>query len=110
MSDWGAPPRWADALKGLDQEAGVQMDGRLWTTESFVEPLKAAYAEGKLPKERLVDRVRRLLRSMSAVGVARWGPASKVDMAKPHEGALGQSATDVGLTGGALLTSRLFGR
>ena len=88
MSDWGATPSWDYALKGLDQESGVQMDVMMWGTESFVEPLKAAYAEGKLPKERLSDMVRRILRSMYAVGVDRWGPAPEVDMAMHHEVAL----------------------
>jgi beta-glucosidase len=73
MSDWGAIPSWDFALKGLDQESGVHMDVMLWGTESFVEPLVAAYAEGKLPKARLSDRVRRMLRSVYAVGIDKWG-------------------------------------
>jgi beta-glucosidase len=88
MSDWGATPSWEYALKGLDQESGVQIDVMMWKTESFVEPLKAAYAEGQLPKERLSDMVRRILRSMYAVGVDTWGPAPEVDMARHHEVAL----------------------
>ena len=88
MSDWGATPSWDYALKGLDQESGVQIDVMLWNTESFVAPLRAAYAEGKLPKARLSDMVRRILRSMYAVGVDQWGPAPEVDLARHHAVAL----------------------
>jgi beta-glucosidase len=88
MSDWGATPSWDYALKGLDQESGVQIDVMLWNTESFVAPLQAAYAEGKLPKARLSDMVRRILRSMYAVGVDQWGPAPAVDLARHHAVAL----------------------
>ena len=34
-----------------------------------------------MPKERLSDMVRRILRSMYAVGTDKWGPAPEVDMA-----------------------------
>jgi beta-glucosidase len=88
MSDWGAVPEWEYALKGLDQESGIQMDVKQWGAEAFTDPLRAAYAEGKLPKERLSDMVRRILRSVYAVGVDKWGPAPLVDMAKHHEIAL----------------------
>jgi beta-glucosidase len=88
MSDWGATPEWNFAMKGLDQESGVQFDTMLWKTEPFTEPLRKAYAEGKLPKERLSDMVRRILRSAYAVGVDKWGPAPKVDLAKHNEIAL----------------------
>jgi beta-glucosidase len=53
-----------------------------------VAPLRAAYAEGKLPKARLSDMVRRILRSMYAVGVDQWGPAPEVDLARHHAVAL----------------------
>jgi len=88
MSDWGATPSWEFALKGLDQESGLQVDVIMWKAEAFTEQLKVAYAEGKLPKERLSEMVRRILRSMFAVGVDRWGPAPEVDMARHHEIAL----------------------
>ena len=60
----------------------------MWGSEAFTDPLRAAYAEGKLPKERLSDMVRRILRSAYAVGVDKWGPAPSVDMAKHDEIAL----------------------
>jgi beta-glucosidase len=88
MSDWGATPEWEFALKGLDQESGVQGDMMFWKTEPFTEPLRKAYAKGKFPKERLSDMVRRMLRSLFAVGADKWGPAPEVDMKKHNEIAL----------------------
>jgi beta-glucosidase len=88
MSDWGAVPEWDYALKGLDQESGLQMDVRQWGAEAFTDRLRQAFAEGKLPKERLSDMVRRILRSVYAVGIDKWGPAPPVDMAKHNEIAL----------------------
>jgi beta-glucosidase len=90
MSDWGATPEWQYALHGLDQESGAQADPFMWSleTEPFTEPLRQAYAEGKLPKERLSDMVRRILHSAYAVGIDKWGPAPAVDMARHNEIAL----------------------
>jgi beta-glucosidase len=92
MSDWGATPTWEFALEGLDQESGLQIDAMMWQTEAFTEPLRTAYADGRLPKERLTEMVCRILRSMYAVGIDRWDPgragSSDVDMAEHHEIAL----------------------
>jgi len=88
MSDWGAVPEWDFALKGLDQESGIQLDVKQWGVEAFTDRLRKAYAEGKLPKARLLDMVQRILRSAYAVGVDKWGPAPKVDMARHNEIAL----------------------
>lgn len=88
MSDWGAVPEWDYALKGLDQESGIQMDVKQWGAEAFTDRLRKAYADGKLPKERLSDMVRRILRSLFAVGADKWGPAPKVDMARHNDIAL----------------------
>jgi beta-glucosidase len=88
MSDWGATPSWEFALKGLDQASGAQLDRMMWGIEPFGEPLRKAYAERELPKERLSDMVRRILRSIYAVGIDRWGPAPAVDLAEHHEIAL----------------------
>lgn len=79
MSDWGATPAWDFALKGLDQESGVQADRMLWGKEPFIDELREACAKGRLPKERLSDMVRRILRSLFAVGADNWGPAPEVD-------------------------------
>jgi beta-glucosidase len=88
MSDWGAVPEWEYALRGLDQESGIQMDVKQWGSEAFTDRLRTAYVEGKVPKARLSDMVRRILRSMYAVGIDRRGQAPPVDMAKHHEIAL----------------------
>ncbi|MBV9206104.1 MAG: glycoside hydrolase family 3 protein [Actinobacteria bacterium] len=88
MSDWGATQSWDYAVNGLDQESGVQIDVQLWGAEPFTGPLRAAAAEGKLPGERLSDMVRRILRSMFAVGIDRWGPAPEADMTDHHGVAL----------------------
>ena len=88
MSDWGATPSWEFALKGLDQESGAQVDVAFWGGEAFSEPLRAAYAEGKLPRERLSEMVRRILRSMFAVGIDSWDATPEIDMAGHGEVAL----------------------
>jgi beta-glucosidase len=88
MSDWGAVPDWEYALRGLDQESGIQLDVKQWGAEAFTDRLKAAYSDGKFPKERLSDMVRRILRSAYAVGIDKWGPAPAVDMARHNEIAL----------------------
>jgi beta-glucosidase len=88
MSDWGATPEWEFALKGLDQESGVQADTVLWGKQPFTDELRDAHARGKLPKERLSNMVRRILRSLFAVGVDRWGPAPGADIEKHNAIAL----------------------
>ena len=88
MSDWGGTPGWECALHGLDQECGAQIDAVFWQSEAFTDPLRAAYADGRLPKERLSDMVRRILRSMFAVGVDRWDAAPQPDMLAHNEIAL----------------------
>ncbi|ORA34410.1 glycosyl hydrolase [Mycobacterium branderi] len=88
MSDWGATPSWEFAVNGLDQESGAQVDAMLWAGEAFGDPLKAAYADGKLSAERLSDMVRRILRSIFAVGVDQWDATPPADMTAHHEIAL----------------------
>jgi beta-glucosidase len=88
MSDWGAVPEWEFALRGLDQESGMQADVRQWGDEAFTDRLRQAYSEGKLPKERLSDMVRRILRSAYAVGIDRWEPIPALDMARHNAIAL----------------------
>ena len=84
MSDWGATPSWEFALHGLDQESGVQIDVMQWGAEPFTAPLRAACGRGRLPRERLSDMVRRILRSIYAVGVDAWDDAPAVTWPK-HE-------------------------
>jgi beta-glucosidase len=88
MSDWGGTPGWECALHGLDQECGAQLDALFWQSEAFSEHLRAAYADGRLSRERLSDMVRRILRSMFAVGIDRWEPAAPPDMNAHNEIAL----------------------
>ncbi|BBY03771.1 glycoside hydrolase family 3 protein [Mycobacterium seoulense] len=88
MSDWGATPSWECALGGLDQECGAQIDALLWQSETFGEPLRAAHAEGRLTGERLSDMVRRILRSVFAVGIDRADAAPAPDLAAHNEIAL----------------------
>ena len=85
MSDWGATASWEFALAGLDQECGVQLDVMQWGGEAFTEPLRKAYAEGRFPRERLSEMVRRILRSVYAVGLDSWGEATEVDLAAHNE-------------------------
>src|SRR4029077_2558448 len=96
MSDWGATPSWEYALAGLDQESGCQIDRVVFKDETFIAPLRKAYAEGKLPKTRLSDMVRRILRAMYAVGIERWGAAPAVDMAAHHEIAVEAARPGIG--------------
>jgi beta-glucosidase len=81
MSDWGATPGWEYALAGLDQESGLQIDVMFWDATPFVEPLREAYADGRLPKERLSEMVRRILRSIYAAGLDAWDAPPAVDEA-----------------------------
>jgi beta-glucosidase len=88
MSDWGATPSWECAVAGLDQECGAQIDVLLWHSEAFTDPLRDAYADGRLPKERLSNMVRRILRSMFAVGIDQREAAPAPDMSLHNEIAL----------------------
>ncbi len=101
MSDWGATPSWECALAGLDQECGAQIDALLWQAETFGAPLRDAYADGRLPKERLSDMVRRILRSMFAVGIDRTDAPPPPDMFAHNEIAL-----RIARQGTVLLTNR----
>jgi len=88
MSDWGATPAWDYALKGLDQESGIQLDVQQWGAEAFTDRLRKAYADGEFPKERLSDMVRRMLYAAYSVGIDKWGAAPEVDLAKHNALAL----------------------
>lgn len=81
MSDWGAVSDWEFALHGLDQECGAQVDVVMWGAEAFPGTLRGALDDGRLPRERLADMVRRILRSIYAVGADAWETAPEVDMA-----------------------------
>ena len=68
MSDWKAVYGWQDALNGLDQHSGVQLDEKEW----FVGPLRDAYRRGELPRQRLSDMVQRILYAIYSVGAEQW--------------------------------------
>jgi beta-glucosidase len=101
MSDWGATPNWECALAGLDQECGAQIDALLWQSEPFGDRLRAAHADGALPRERLSDMVRRILRSMFAVGIDRREAAPA-----PDPGAHNDIALQIARQGIVLLANR----
>jgi len=84
MSDWRAVNDWDFALKGLDQQSGAQLDECEW----FNGPLRRAYDEGKIPKARISEMVRRMLRSYYAIGIDRPRAAEAVDWAAHHDVAL----------------------
>src|SRR5262249_29987997 len=62
---------------------------RQWGAEAFTDRLRQAYAAGELPKARLSDMVRRILRSIYAVGADQPRSAPAVDMKAHDEIALG---------------------
>jgi beta-glucosidase len=78
MSDWGAVHGVEDALNGLDQQMGEQIDAQVF----LGAPLKKAIDEGKVPAARLSDMAHRILRSMFAVGLFEKPPVkSDIDYA-----------------------------
>ncbi|WP_322970099.1 glycoside hydrolase family 3 C-terminal domain-containing protein [Faecalibacter sp. LW9] len=75
----GAVPSWDYALKGLDQESGIQLDVMQWGAEAFKDSLRHAYQNDPLPEERLSDMVQHILYAMYAVGVMDWKEKIMVD-------------------------------
>jgi beta-glucosidase len=79
-SDWQAVYGWEFATRGLDMQSGAQLDEQEW----FDAPLRRAVAEGKVPRERIADMVRRILYAVYVSGIDRWqGPQAAPDLA-PH--------------------------
>lgn len=70
MSDWGAVHGVEDALNGLDQQSGQQLDKAVY----FHLPLQEAAKTDKAYATRLDDMNQRILRSMIAVGVIEHPP------------------------------------
>ena len=79
MSDWGATASWEYAVHGLDQECGAQIDAERFGAEPFGEPLREAHERGQLSAERLSEMVRRILRSIYAIGVDAWDEPPAID-------------------------------
>lgn len=72
MSDWGATHSAAKAARaGLDVQSGANLDKQVW----FDKPLREAVASGEVSQARIDDMVRRILRSLFAVGAIDY-PAS----------------------------------
>jgi beta-glucosidase len=85
MSDWGAVYASGYEKQGLDQQSGSQLDPRVW----FDAPLKADLAAGTFTHARLSDMVRRILRSLYAVGADKpTSPGGPIDFAAHNEVAL----------------------
>jgi beta-glucosidase len=75
MSDWGAVHDLSYALDGLDQESGVRFGAKAF----FGPPLANAVASGAVAGARIDDMVRRILRSMFAVGIAARPAPADID-------------------------------
>ena len=75
MSDWGAVDDVSYIKAGLDQQMGRQLDKQVW----FGPPLADLVAKGEVPKSRISDAVRRMLRSMFAVGITGAYEAQPID-------------------------------
>jgi beta-glucosidase len=75
MSDWGATHSTAQAANaGLDQE--------FYEERYFAGALKAAVEKGEVPRARIDDMARRILRSLAAIGALdRTEPVQPVDAA-----------------------------
>lgn len=81
MSDWGATHGPDDLVNGLDQESGAQLDKKVW----FDGPLRAAIAAKQIDHAALSQSVRRILRSVFAVGADRPAPEATIDYARNSE-------------------------
>jgi len=78
MSDWGAVKSPLDALAGLDQESGSQLDKDFM----FDKPLRKAVAEGKVPATRISEMTRRILYGMFSAGLFdKQGGGQTIDRA-----------------------------
>lgn len=91
MSDWGAVHATDNALHGLDQESGEQLDREIYFGAALAERVKNDPAY----RARLDDMVHRILRTLFAVGVidrpARPGPIDYV-----ANGNISQAAAEEG--------------
>jgi beta-glucosidase len=74
MSDWGAVHSVDAANRGLDQQSGQQAGPQVF----FDKPLKAAVADGQVPRAVLDRMVHRILRSMFAQGLFDHPPQKTV--------------------------------
>ena len=77
MSDWGAVGDAGYFNAGLDQQAGSQFDRQPW----FGQPLQQLIDDGKVSPTRVSDAVRRMLRSLYAVGIDQAYQPQPIDFA-----------------------------
>ncbi|MGH8446981.1 MAG: beta-glucosidase [Solimonas sp.] len=91
MSDWGAVHEVGYFNAGLDQHSGAELDKKVW----FDAPLQVEYAAGRVSKERLSDAVRRILRSIYAVGADV--PTTKKDIDYAANGKVAQEVESSGI-------------
>jgi beta-glucosidase len=80
MTDWGADHGVMDAMAGTDQVSGIDAGtgfslGQM--SSSFGAPLLQAIQKGDVPRSRLEDMTRRILRSMYAVGLFEHPPVTR---------------------------------
>ena len=78
MSDWGAVGGADFILRGLDQQAGSQLDQKPW----FGPELKMLVDKGQVPRARVSDAARRIIRSLFAVGAEQASKMGPVDYAE----------------------------
>ena len=95
MSDWGAVHSTAKAVNaGLDQQSGRELDQQPY----LGRPLAGAVAKGEVAPARLDDMVRRVLRSMIAVGLFdRPPPATPQPIDYAADAAVAQRAAEAGM-------------
>jgi beta-glucosidase len=80
MTDWGADHSVNDALAGVDQVSGVDLNTGFSlgnSFETFGKSLMDAIAKGTISRGRLEDMVHRILRSMYAGGLFEDPPVIK---------------------------------
>jgi len=81
----GVPRLGVPALRSSDANMGITNPGYRPDDPGATA---FSYAKGEFPKERLAEMVRRILRSVYAVGIDKWRATPAVDMAKHNEIAL----------------------
>jgi len=91
MSDWAAVHDVSYFNAGLDQQSGAELDKKVWLDQ----PLKDEYAAGRVSKERLSEAVRRILRSLYAVGADR--PPLKTPIDYDADGKVAQAEEAAGI-------------
>ncbi|PVX30726.1 beta-glucosidase family protein [Sphingomonas pokkalii] len=91
MSDWGAVHDVGFFAKGLDQQSGAQLDKQVF----FDKPLRAEVTAGRVPMERVRESVRRILRSLYAVGADAPLAEGPIDEAAHAVAARGAAAAGI---------------